>query len=164
MKDGATQWHYSMISYRRMMLSGLDLDWICLSFYVTSVRPISNSVCHILLKLLGFLDFLGCLAFWRADLFLFVFQVVICNPQLEKHGWHVMILPWSYHYLGETWSWSSQDGGMAVVFLGMFVKIHGMFMVWLPCFPWFIPWSWSGHHVFHVFFSKKWIVCQCFLH
>ena len=38
---------------------------------------------------------------------------------------------------------------------------------WRPCFlarsSWFIIWSWSDFHVFHIFFEKIWVVCQCFL-
>ena len=80
---------------------------------------------------------------------------------LEKHGCYGMILPWSYHDHGETWWWSCHDNGIAAMFFRMIVMIHGMIMVWLPCFPWFIPWSWFNHHVLHVFFSeKKWIICH----
>ena len=70
---------------------------------------------------------------------------------MEKHGRHGMILPWSYHDHGETWSWSCHDNGMAAMFLSMVAMIHDMIMVWLPCFPCFIPWSWYDHHVMHIF-------------
>ena len=69
---------------------------------------------------------------------------------------------WSCHDHGETWPWSCHDDNMAAMFLGMVVMIHGMIMVWLPCFPWFILWSWYNHHVFHVFFQNKWRFCQYF--
>ena len=77
------------------------------------------------------------------------------QPRSEKHGCHAMILPWSYRDHGEKWSWSCHDDGMAAMFLDMVIMIHGMIMIWLPCFPWFIPWSWYYNHVFHVFFWRK---------
>ena len=83
-------------------------------------------------------------------------------PRLEKHGCRDMILPWSYHDHGETWSWSCHDNGMAAMFLSMDGMIHGMIMVWLPCFPWFIPWSWYDHYVLHVFLRKKLNVLSIF--
>ena len=83
------------------------------------------------------------------------FRQVCWRPGLEKHGCHAMILPWSYHNHGETWSWSCHDKGMATMFLAMVVMIHSVIMVWLPCFLWLLPWSWYDHHVFHVIFWKK---------
>ena len=35
-----------------------------------------------------------------------------------------MILPWSYHDYGETWSWPCNDDGMVAMFFGMVVMIH----------------------------------------
>ena len=51
---------------------------------------------------------------------------------------HIMILLWSYHEQGETWSWSCHDDGMAAMFC---LAWSSCFMAWLPWFPWFIPWS-----------------------
>ena len=57
---------------------------------------------------------------------------------LEEHGCHGMILPWSYHDHGETWSCSCHDNGMAALFLCMVVMIHGI-----------MAWSWYDYHGFH---------------
>ena len=77
---------------------------------------------------------------------------------LEKYGCHAMVLPWSCYDHGETWSWSCYDGSMAAIFFDIFAMNHGIIMVWLPYSPWFIPWSWYDHHVFHDF----WIVLSIF--
>ena len=71
-----------------------------------------------------------------------------CFVRRRDAGWkNIAVMPWS-------WSWSCHDDDMAVMFPGLVVMIHGKIMVWLPCFPWFIPWSWYDH-VFHVFLKKN---------
>ena len=45
----------------------------------------------------------------------------------EKHGCHAMILPWSFHDHGETWSWSINDDSMITIFLDVI-------MVWVSFF------------------------------
>ena len=47
-------------------------------------------------------------------------------PGLEKHGHHAMILSWSYHNLGETWSWSWHDDGTSAMFLTKAAIFHNI--------------------------------------
>ena len=54
---------------------------------------------------------------------------------------------WSCH--GETWSWSCHDDGMAAIFLGMVVMIHGMLMVWSPCFQ--VSWKNGTFKFFQIY-------------
>ena len=67
------------------------------------------------------------------------------HPGLEKHGCHDMTKHANDHAM------------MAAMFLDLVAMIHGMIMVWLPCFPWLLPWSW-----YHHFFWAKYF-CQSFL-
>ena len=68
-------------------------------------------------------------------------------------GWKSMAaVPWSRHDHTMITTKHGLDHGM---FLGMVVLIHSMIMVWLPCFPWFILWSWYDNRVFHVIFWNK---------
>ena len=55
-------------------------------------------------------------------------------PRWDKHGCHAMILPWSYHTHGETWSRLCHKHGRAAMFLAMAAMIHGMIMVRSSCF------------------------------
>ena len=72
--------------------------------------------------------------FTKYQIFIFVDCPVKKLPGLEKHGCHAMILSWSYHDHGETYSWSCHNDGMAAMFLGMVVMIHGMIMLWSSWF------------------------------
>ena len=58
---------------------------------------------------------------------------------LEKHGCHAMI-----------WSWLCHDDGKPARFVHVVAMIHGIIIIWLPYFPWLIPWSWYEHHIFNV--------------
>ena len=71
-------------------------------------------------------------------------------PGLEKHGFHAMISPWSYHDHDETWSWSCHDDSMAAMFLGIVVLIHGMITMFSMIHTMIMVWS-----VLHAFSLKR---------
>ena len=74
-------------------------------------------------------------------------KLLFVNKEFWATHWNVYVfgnclvwqnmaaMAWFCHDHGEIWTWSCHDNGMAAMFLSMVIMIHGMIMVWIPCFP-----------------------------